>query len=108
MKDIEAEIDALGAMEDGGMKMPPVAPTRAATSGGARGGTAPAADGADGAESVDETKKAEYEARKKEEDDFAKLEAAFIAELELKSTELPSYAQHLGIDAPEKGKESKK
>ena len=108
VKDIEAEIDALSATEDGGMRMPPAAPSRAATSGGARGGTAPAADGADGTENVDEAKKAEYEARKKEEDEFAKLEAAFIAELELKSAELPSYAQHLGVDAPERGKESKK
>lgn len=93
------------------MRMPPAAaaaPSRSGTAGAtARTGSAavvPPADGVDGGDSVDDARKMEYEARKKEEDDFAKLEAAFIAELELKSTELPEYARHLGIDAPEKGK----
>jgi len=41
----------------------------------------------------------------KEEESFAKLEAEFIAELGLLSTELPGYAKNLGVDlAPEENK----
>lgn len=47
---------------------------------------------------MDEAKRIELEALKKEEADFAKLEAMFIAELQLTSSDLPKYAKHMGID----------
>jgi hypothetical protein len=117
VKEIEAEDDANVTADDGmggggNARAAPAAaaPSRAGTAAGATrtGSAAPPAEGAEGGEGVDDARKLEYEARKKEEDEFAKLEAAFIAELELKTTELPDYAKHLGVDAPEKGKDGKK
>jgi hypothetical protein len=51
-----------------------------------------------GASEIDEAKRLELEAIKKEEADFAKLEAMFIAELQLTSSDLPKYAKHMGVD----------
>lgn len=87
----------------------PAGSSRTATASGRQ--TTSAGTGMDlgDASAAEEAKKAELDALKKEEDDFAKLEAAFIAELSLTSAELPKYAQHLGVDvAVEKSKESKK
>ena len=61
-------------------------------------------------EGLDSSKMLSAEALLKEEEDFAKLEALFIAELELRSDELPDYAKQMGIDVspPEEDKKSNK
>ncbi|CAE7459053.1 DNAI3, partial [Symbiodinium microadriaticum] len=74
-----------------------------------RVGTA-TADAKQDSEGMDSTKALSAEALQKGEDDFAKLEAQFIAELELRSDELPDYARQMGIDLapPEEDKKSGK
>ena len=46
----------------------------------------------------DDAKKDVREVSTRDEEDFAKLEAMFITELELVSDELPDYAKNLGVD----------
>lgn len=57
-------------------------------------GEAKPADG----DTQDNSKTMSAEALQKEEDEFAKLEAQFIAELELRSEDLPEYAKLMGTD----------
>jgi hypothetical protein len=71
----------------------------------ARGGTAGGESKQEG-EALD-NKAISAEALQKEEDEFAKLEALFIAELELKSEDLPDYAKGMGIDLAAGGEEAK-
>lgn len=50
-------------------------------------------------DSADDDAKRDFrEVSTRDEEDFAKLEAMFITELELVSDELPDYAKNLGVD----------
>jgi hypothetical protein len=66
----------------------------------------------EGGDSAESSKTAlSAEALQREEEEFAKLEAQFIAELDLKSDELPDYAKQMGTDLappPEEGKSNSK
>lgn len=107
IKDLEAEEDAAKLIEGA---QGHATGTRGVTTATVAKGSAPVPIPADNSSGnpIEDARKEEYEALKKEEEEFAKLEALFITELKLSSSELPKYAKHMGIDVAVEEDKSKK